>query len=112
MGQGLYTLLTQIARSELGVDEVVMHAADTLIGSAGSTSASRQSMMAGGAVRMACAQVRDVLVERARERLGTPAAAFEIADGAVCSGGVPLLPLEELVDEPVEAEVEYHHRRD
>ena len=110
MGQGLYTLLTQIARSELGVNEVVMHAADTLIGSAGSTSASRQSMMAGGAVRMACGQVRDAIVERARERLGTPAASFEIADGAVCSGGVPLLPVEELLDEPVEAEVEYHHR--
>ncbi len=110
MGQGLYTLLAQIARSELGVEEVVLHAADTLIGSAGSTSASRQSMMAGGAVKMACAQVRDALVERARERLGTPGASFEVTDGSIWSGGMPLLSMEELLDAPIEAEVEYHHR--
>ena len=28
-GQGLYTVLTQIVRTELGVDEVVVHPADT-----------------------------------------------------------------------------------
>jgi xanthine dehydrogenase D subunit len=110
MGQGLYTLLTQIARTELGVEEVVLHAADTLIGSAGSTSASRQSMMTGGAVRMACVQAREALVERARTRLGTPGADFDVAEGAISSGGVALLAIEELLEEPVEAEVEYHHR--
>ena len=59
MGQGLYTFLAQVARTELEVDEVVMRPNDTLIASAGSTSASRQSMMTGGAVHMACASVRE-----------------------------------------------------
>ena len=69
MGQGLYTFLAQVARTELQVDEVVMRPNDTLIGSAGSTSASRQSMMTGGAVHMACASVREEIFRPARDRL-------------------------------------------
>ena len=61
MGQGLTTVLTQIARTELGIERVVLHAADTSVGNAGSTSASRQSMMAGGAVQMACRLIRERL---------------------------------------------------
>ena len=61
MGQGLTTVLTQIARTELGIEHVVLHAADTSVGNAGSTSASRQSMMAGGAVQMACRQISERL---------------------------------------------------
>jgi CO/xanthine dehydrogenase Mo-binding subunit len=61
MGQGLTTVLTQIARTELGIEHVVLRAADTSAGNAGSTSASRQSMMAGGAVQMACRQIRERL---------------------------------------------------
>jgi len=58
-GQGLYTVLAQIARSELDVDRVAVVPADTgEIGSAGSTSASRQTTMAGGAVQAACREVR------------------------------------------------------
>ncbi|HEU5009465.1 MAG TPA: molybdopterin cofactor-binding domain-containing protein [Gaiellaceae bacterium] len=57
-GQGLYTVLAQIARTELGVDRVTVVAADTdEIGSAGSTSASRQTTMAGGAVLAACRKI-------------------------------------------------------
>ncbi len=58
VGQGLVTVLAQIARTELGVDQVVILPADTSIGSAGSSSASRQTYMSGGAVRAACEQVR------------------------------------------------------
>jgi CO/xanthine dehydrogenase Mo-binding subunit len=57
-GQGLYTVIEQIVRTELGVDEVVVHPADTANGSAGSTSASRQTTMTGGAVHAACREVR------------------------------------------------------
>jgi CO/xanthine dehydrogenase Mo-binding subunit len=64
MGQGLTTVLTQIARTELGIEHVVLHTADTGVGNAGSTSASRQSMMAGGAVQLACQQIRDRLAAR------------------------------------------------
>ena len=63
-GQGLYTVLTQIVRSELGVADVVVHPADTRLGSAGSTSASRQTTMSGGAVLEACRLVREELRRR------------------------------------------------
>jgi CO/xanthine dehydrogenase Mo-binding subunit len=88
VGQGLTTVLTQIARTELGVDQVVLHPADTGVGNAGSSSASRQSMMAGGAVRMACRRVRDRLAASAGDP-GRPT-------------GAP--------SEPVTETAVYHHR--
>ena len=63
-GQGLYTVLAQIVRTELGVDEVIVHPASTEVGSAGSTSASRQTTMTGGAVLEACRAVRAELEAR------------------------------------------------
>jgi xanthine dehydrogenase D subunit len=122
MGQGLYTLLAQIVRSELLLDDVVMHPADTGIGSAGSTSASRQSTMAGGAVQMACARVRAELLGRARTRLGLPGAppaspadrpavSLSLAEGCVVAGGEPVVTLRELLDEPLAGEAVYRHRR-
>jgi len=65
VGQGLVTVLTQIARTELGVERVVILPADTSVGSAGSSSASRQTYMTGGAVRAACQAVREQLDRRA-----------------------------------------------
>jgi len=112
MGQGLYTLLTQVVRTELEIDRVVMHAIDTLIGGAGSTSASRQSMMAGGAVQMACAAVRETLFARARARAGSvaPGNGLTLVEGWVVDDGSPLVALAELLDDPVSAEAVYHHR--
>ena len=63
VGQGFVTIAGQIARSILGVDEVVLDPIDTQIGSAGSTSASRQTWMSGGAVDAACRAVREQLFE-------------------------------------------------
>jgi xanthine dehydrogenase D subunit len=63
VGQGFTMLAQQIARTVLGVDEVILDTIDTQVGSAGSTSASRQTWMSGGAVQVACqsalAQVLD-----------------------------------------------------
>jgi CO/xanthine dehydrogenase Mo-binding subunit len=70
VGQGLVTVLAQIVRTELGVEQVVILPADTTIGSAGSSSASRQTYMSGGAVRAACEQVRSQV-----EASGLPAEA-------------------------------------
>ena len=61
VGQGFVTLAPQIARSVLGVDDVLIEPIDTEIGSAGSTSASRQTWMSGGAVDGACRLVRERL---------------------------------------------------
>jgi CO/xanthine dehydrogenase Mo-binding subunit len=61
VGQGLHTVLAQIAREELGIDNVLIHPADTFVGSSGSSSASRQTMMSGGAVQLACRAVKEEL---------------------------------------------------
>ncbi|MFM9121538.1 MAG: xanthine dehydrogenase family protein molybdopterin-binding subunit, partial [Actinomycetota bacterium] len=63
VGQGFVVLAPQIARTILGVDEIVLDTVDTGIGSAGSTSASRQTWMSGGAVDGACRLVRQKLFE-------------------------------------------------
>jgi CO/xanthine dehydrogenase Mo-binding subunit len=60
-GQGLATVVVQIVRTELDVEEVVLHPGTTEVGSAGSTSASRQTTMTGGAVLGACRAIREEL---------------------------------------------------
>ncbi|MDQ1614092.1 MAG: hypothetical protein QOJ60_31 [Actinomycetota bacterium] len=58
VGQGFVTLAQQIVREVLQIEDVVISAADTSsIGSAGSTSASRQTWMSGGAVEGAARAV-------------------------------------------------------
>jgi xanthine dehydrogenase D subunit len=92
VGQGIQTVQAQIARTELGIERVVVRRADTAVGSAGSTSASRQTYVTGGAVKAACEAVRDQLLE-----LGA-----DLSDDEA---------LAELVRErPLEATVEWHHR--
>ncbi|HEX3630492.1 MAG TPA: molybdopterin cofactor-binding domain-containing protein [Candidatus Dormibacteraeota bacterium] len=59
VGQGLDTIITQIVQTELGIERVQLCQPDTSIGSAGSSSASRQTMMTGGAVQLACQAVRE-----------------------------------------------------
>ncbi|MFF3439656.1 xanthine dehydrogenase family protein molybdopterin-binding subunit [Streptosporangium sp. NPDC002721] len=61
VGQGLLMIQEQIARTELGIDAVTVAQADTSVGSAGSSSASRQSYVTGGAVKAACEAVRERL---------------------------------------------------
>jgi xanthine dehydrogenase D subunit len=59
VGQGMVTVLGQIARSALGVERVTIAFDHTSrIGSAGSTSASRQTQMTGGAVLAAAEALR------------------------------------------------------
>jgi xanthine dehydrogenase D subunit len=64
VGQGIVTVQAQIARTELGVERVAVLNADTRVGSAGSSSASRQTYVTGGAVKAACEAVRERLEER------------------------------------------------
>lgn len=54
VGQGFATIAAQIARSVLGVDDVVLETVSTALAPAGGTSASRQTWMSGGAVEQAC----------------------------------------------------------
>lgn len=81
VGQGLVTICQQIARTVLGIEHVAWVAGDTSqIGSAGSTSASRQTQMTGGAVYEASVQLK----ERITEQFGEGATLEEItADGPI-----------------------------
>jgi CO/xanthine dehydrogenase Mo-binding subunit len=93
VGQGFVTLVQQIGRTVIGVDDVVVAPADTSIASAGSTSASRQTWMSGGAVEQACRSARAELERRA----GTDA----LDAGAIA---------ELTRAEPVDVTEEFHHR--
>ncbi|HEY2577303.1 MAG TPA: xanthine dehydrogenase subunit D [Streptosporangiaceae bacterium] len=110
VGQGLVTLQAQIARTELGVDLVRVVPADTSVGSSGSSSASRQSYMTGGAVRAACEELRTLLLKRAR-------AAFPHHDDLALAGGElvsardgVVAGLAALLGEPAEVTVTWRHR--
>ena len=64
VGQGVTGVILQVARTELGIDDVVLAPVVTsTVDSAGSASASRMTWMAAGAVRDAC---RAALEERER----------------------------------------------
>ena len=115
VGQGFVTLAQQITRTSLGVEQVLLRAADTAIGSAGSTSASRQTWMSGGAVQMACDAIRAELLTRAARRAGVAAdgddARFDLRDGQVVEvAGTRTYAVEDLLDDgPVEHVAEHKH---
>ena len=112
VGQGLVTLQGQIARTELGVQDVTVLPADTSVGSAGSSSASRQSYMTGGAVRAACESVREAVFDLARAQgVPVPAGSRLAAGKIVSAAGEPLADLARVLgDRTVEQTREYRHR--
>lgn len=112
VGQGLVTLQVQIARTELGVDNVVVVPADTRVGSAGSTSASRQTWMTGGAVQHACAALRARVLQLAEQQLGHRYGDLRLADGMVesAAAGVVASLADVLGTQTVEETYEHHHR--
>src|SRR5579859_1721415 len=91
VGQGIVTVQAQIARTELGVERVAVLNADTQVGSAGSSSASRQTYVTGGAVKAAC--------EAIRERLGADPRGMSAQELADLLG-----------DDAIEETVQWRHR--
>ena len=112
VGQGLITIEQQVCRTELGVDIVTVAPPDTTVGGAGSTSASRQTYVTGGAVKGACEAVRARVLERAARVNGRSAAALHLDAGKVIadSGEVIASLVDVLRDDPVEETVEWRHR--
>jgi xanthine dehydrogenase D subunit len=112
VGQGLIAIQAQIARTELGVERVCILPADTSVGSSGSSSASRQTYMTGGAVKGACEAVRERIFERVREEFGEDLDDLSVDDGMIFSeSGGMLVPLAELIsDKEVEETFEFHHK--
>jgi xanthine dehydrogenase D subunit len=112
VGQGFVTLAPQIARSVLGVDEVITETIDTQIGSAGSTSASRQTWMSGGAMDGACRMVRERLFEHvaAIHKLDPLQLAIENTDVIDTRGNLRIPVTEASSGVRFEETFEYHHR--
>jgi len=112
VGQGLVTIEQQICRTELGVTRVVIVPKDTAVGSAGSTSASRQTYLTGGAVKAACEQVRERLLGLVQRQLGRTIVGLRLADGQVYAGaGGSLGPIASFLGgEVIEETVQWRHR--
>ncbi|WP_336054653.1 xanthine dehydrogenase family protein molybdopterin-binding subunit [Streptomyces sp. CA2R101] len=117
VGQGGVTVHAQIARTELGVQQVTIQPADTRVGSAGSTSASRQTYVTGGAVKNTCEHVREQVLDIGRRKFGTYHPAWATAElllegGKVVTDGGEVLAnlVDVLEDEAVDLELEWRHR--
>ena len=113
VGQGLITVEQQICRTELAVQHVVTSLKDTSIGSGGSTSASRQTYVTGGAIQAACQQVRGRLFALARLRFGHALYDLRLSDGHVVSvSGDSMVSIADLLgDQVIEETVQWRHRR-
>lgn len=102
VGQGLVTVLAQIARTALGVSRAVVRHVDTsLIGSAGSTSASRQTQISGGATLEAATLLR--------ERILAHHGGDELDDAGVHRGAELIVPFRQLASEGWEETVTFRH---
>jgi CO/xanthine dehydrogenase Mo-binding subunit len=91
VGQGFVTIATQIARTLLGCDAAVVEPAGTVagVGSAGSSSASRQTWMSGGAIERACLRVADQVRSALARRLGVAPEGLRLTpDGRVVGAGL------------------------
>ncbi|RVU28625.1 xanthine dehydrogenase subunit D [Streptomyces antnestii] len=117
VGQGGVTIHAQIARTELGVQQVTIHPADTQVGSAGSTSAGRQTYMTGGAIKNSCEIVREKVLEIGRRKFGSYHPAWATAEllleggKVVTDGGEALATIADVLeDEAVETEEVWRHR--
>jgi CO/xanthine dehydrogenase Mo-binding subunit len=99
---------------------VVVHPKDTTVGSGGSTSASRQTYVTGGAVQAACAAVRREVLARAAKLVHRPATELRLDGEKIVSlggaaggtaGGEVLAGLAEVLGEDaVEETVQWRHR--
>jgi CO/xanthine dehydrogenase Mo-binding subunit len=90
IGQGIVTALAQIAADELDVDigRVQMVRASTASSpNEGVTSGSLSVQQSGRAVRQVCAEVRQIFLAAASDRLGVGIDALGIADGAISGPG-------------------------
>ena len=108
VGQGFVTLVGQLVGSQVPDAEVVLAEADTSGGSAGSTSASRQTWMSGGAVAEALDAAITGVVDKVAAELGEECA---YADGVVLGASGARVPLAEaLRSGATSAERTFRHR--
>jgi CO/xanthine dehydrogenase Mo-binding subunit len=101
VGQGLVTVQAQIAGTELGVSDVVVLNADTRVGSSGSSSASRQTYITGGAVKFACEAVRERVFALAQSELNPASDLRMEREAVVAADGKVIVALATLLGDAV-----------
>src|SRR6266478_4541069 len=90
IGQGIVTALAQIAADELDVDigRVQMVRASTAASpNEGVTSGSLSVQQSGRAIRHACAEIRQIFLNAASNRLGVGIDALDVRDGTISGPG-------------------------
>lgn len=102
VGQGLVTVLAQITRSVLGVSQAeVRHVDTSRIDSAGSTSASRQTQLSGGATQAAASRLLERILDRHK--------GDSLDDDGLWRGDDLVVPMSELVAEGWEETSIFRH---
>src|SRR6476646_9120058 len=102
IGQGIVTALAQIAADELDValSRVQMVRTSTAASpNEGVTSGSLSVQQSGRALRHACAEVRQIFLQLASERLGVEIDALDVEDGTISGPGNVRTSYWELADE-------------
>jgi CO/xanthine dehydrogenase Mo-binding subunit len=90
IGQGILTALTQIAAEELDVrpDQINLVSGQTDVSPAeGFTSGSYSIAVGGASIRLVCAEVRSLFLDRLAEALKCPVAELSIEDGKFLRSG-------------------------
>ena len=90
IGQGILTALTQIAAEELDVTpgQIDLVSGQTDVSPAeGFTSGSYSVAVGGASLRLVCAEVRSLFLDRLAETLGCPVGELSIQDGKFLRGG-------------------------
>ena len=92
IGQGILTALTQIAAEELdvGFEQVRLVSGQTDISPAeGFTSGSYSVAVGGASIRLVCAEVRSLFLDRVAEQFGCKVSELSIEDGQFLRAGKP-----------------------
>jgi CO/xanthine dehydrogenase Mo-binding subunit len=102
IGQGIVTALAQIAADELDVDIGRVQMVRVSTGGSpneGVTSGSLSVQQSGRAIRQACAEIRNIFLGVAADRLGVEIGALDIKDGTISGPGNVRTSYWELADE-------------
>ena len=92
IGQGVLTAMRQIAADELDVslDRIELQTGDTdLTPNEGYTAGSQSIQYGGVALRLACAEVKSLLLAAAATRVGAKPDELAVSDGAITRAGAP-----------------------
>jgi len=102
IGQGIVTALAQIAADELDIDIArvrMLRASTASSPNEGVTSGSLSMQQSGRAIRHACAEIRQIFLTAAADRLGVDIGDLELADGVISGPGNVTTSYWELSDE-------------